>query len=117
DAWWRVDPTTGETLGITADGRGQSLTEYTIMLYDNAFTLMFAMKSYNDCTKGNPSWEAELCCLAKAHISNIFGIGLGHAIGGFGFGGAVLGMAALSFNITSGLLGTNFADLVPGGVC
>lgn len=117
DAWWRVDPTTGETLGITADGRGQSLTEYTIMLYDNAFTLMFAMKSYNDCTKGNPSWEAELCCLAKAHISNIFGIGLGHAIGGFGFGGAVLGMAALSFNITSGLLGTNFADLFPGGVC
>lgn len=66
---------------MTGDGRGQSLTDYTIMLYDNAFTLMFAMKSFNDCTKGNPSWEAEACCLAKAHVSAIFGLGLGKLAG------------------------------------
>jgi len=117
DTWWRVDLATGETLGVTADGRGQSMTEYTIMLYDNSFTLMFAMKSFNDCSKGNPSWEAELCCLGKAHLNVIFGLGLGAAIGGFGMGGAVLGMAALSFNVTSGLLGTDLTSLVPGGVC
>lgn len=116
DTWWRVDLATGETLGITADGRGQSMLEYTIMLYDNAFSLMFAVKSFNDCTTAS-SWEAEVCCLAKAHLNAVFGLGLGHAIGGFGFGGAVLGMAALSFNVTSGVLGTDLTNFVPGGVC
>lgn len=120
EAWWRVDLATGETLGVTADGRGQSLTEYTIMLYDNAFTLMFAVKSYNDCTTGGLSWEAELCCLARAHISNIFGLGLGSALGGLGgavLGGVAGGLMGLSFGLTSGFLGTDFSDLVPGGVC
>ncbi|MBW7881740.1 MAG: hypothetical protein H3C34_03735 [Caldilineaceae bacterium] len=31
-AWWRVDPRTGETLGIGRDGRGTEGTEYTITL-------------------------------------------------------------------------------------
>ena len=116
DTWWRVDPATGETLGITADGRGQSMLEYTIMLYDNAFTLMFAMKSFNDCTKLSDV-AAEFCCLAKAHLNAVFGIGLGHAIGGFGFGGAVMSMTALSFNVTSGVLGTELTTFVPGEIC
>lgn len=116
EAWWRVNLNTGETLGMTGDGRGQSLTEYTIMLYDNAFTLMFAMKSFNDCTKGNPSMEAEACCLAKAHISAIFGIGLGKAAGA-GLGGIAGGLMGMAFGLISGALGTDFSELVPGGVC
>lgn len=118
--WWRVDLATGETLGVTADGRGQSMTEYTIMLYDNAFTLMFAVKSYNDCSKGNPSWEAEACCLAKAHISNIFGLGLGAGVGGLasaGFGGVAGGLIGMAFGLVADIGGADFSNLVPGGVC
>lgn len=113
ETWWRVDLATGETLGVTADGRGQSMTEYTIMLYDNAFTLMFAMKSFNDCTTAGSSWEVELCCLARAHVSAIFGIGLGGAISG-SLGGAVGAMASLQFNLVTGFGG---ADWSPPGMC
>ncbi len=113
DTWWRVDLATGETLGITADGRGSAMTEYTIMLYDNAFTLMFAVKSFNDCTTGGLSWEAELCCLAKAHVSAIFGLGLGHGLS-LGLGGAVGAMASLNFTLVSGF---GEFDLSPPGMC
>ncbi len=119
ETWWRVDLATGETLGITSDGRGQALTEYTIMLYDNAFTLMFAVKSYNDCAGGS-SWEAEVCCLAKAHVSNIFGLGLGGSVGGLGklgFGSVVGGLMGMAFGLVAGFGGADFSEIVPGGVC
>jgi hypothetical protein len=101
-AWWRVDPITGTTLGITADGRGQTMTEYTIQLYDNAFTVMFAVKGISDCI--GLGGTAEACCLVKAHINNVTGLGFGSVIGK-AFGGA----AGLSFGLTSGVLGTDFA--------
>lgn len=30
--WWRVDPKAGETLGMTSDGRGQTMTGYPILI-------------------------------------------------------------------------------------
>jgi len=101
-AWWRVDPATGTTLGITADARGQTMTEYTIQLYDSAFTVMFAVKGISDCI--GLGGTAEACCLVKAHINNVTGLGFGSVIGK-AFGGA----AGLSFGLTTGLLGTDFA--------
>lgn len=106
-AWYRVMADSGETLGITFDGRGQSMTEYTIQLYDQAFTLMFAMKSLNDCLEGHASGSsAQLCCLVVAHMNNVMGLGLGSVVGG------IMGAAAgLMFTMGTGVMGTDFTGL------
>lgn len=101
-AWWRLDPTTGAALGVTADGRGQTMVEYEIQLVDNAMTLMFAVKGLKDCQ--GMGGTAEACCLLKAHINNVTGLGLGGVIGKLGGAGA-----GLLFTMTTGVAGTDFA--------
>jgi hypothetical protein len=101
-AWWRVEPTTGAALGVTADGRGQAMVEYEIQLLDNAMTLMFAVKGLKDCQ--GMGGTAEACCLLKAHINNVTGLGLGGIIGKLGGAGA-----GLLFTMTTGVAGTDFA--------
>ena len=55
DAWWRVDPATGETLGMANDGRGQSMVEYLVMKgfsFSQAKTVVFvyyAVALYVQC--------------------------------------------------------------------
>lgn len=93
--WWRVDPDTGETLGITGDGRGQDATEYIIQITDISLTLIFVLKTLNECA-AETATSAQLCCLMKGFFSNAVGLSLGGVLGA-SFGGA----AALTFNITS----------------
>jgi hypothetical protein len=102
EAWWRVEPTTGAALGVTADGRGQAMVEYEIQLLDNAMTLMFAVKGLKDCQ--GMGGTAEACCLLKAHINNVTGLGLGGIIGKLGGAGS-----GLLFTMTTGVAGTDFA--------
>lgn len=111
DAWWRVDPESGTTLGVTGDGRGQTLTEYTIQLYDMGFTIMFAAKGLNDCLKTDGEL-AQACCLMKAHINNVTGLGLGTLIGG-AFGGG----AGLVFTLASGFGNADFVGPLTGLDC
>lgn len=40
--WWRIDPATGETLGMAADGRGAELVEYLVI---NSINLAFTADS------------------------------------------------------------------------
>jgi hypothetical protein len=101
-AWWRIDPITGTTLGITADGRGQAMVEYQIQLTDNALTIMFAIKGIKDCQ--GIGGTAEACCLLKAHLNNIAGLGLGGVIGAAAGSGA-----GLLFTLTTGVAGTDFS--------
>lgn len=101
-AWWRIDPLSGTTLGITADGRGQTMIEYEIQLYDYALTLMFAVKGLKDCQ--GMGGTAEMCCLLKAHITNVAGFGMGGIVGkAFGAGGGLL------FTLGTGIAGVDFA--------
>lgn len=93
--WWRVDPETGETLGVTGDGRGQDATEYVIQITDISLTLIFVLKTLNECA-AEASTSAQMCCLMKGFFSNAVGLSLGGVLGAT-FGGA----AALTFNITS----------------
>ncbi len=109
-AWWRVRAATGEALGITADGRGQSATEYIIQAYDMSFTLVFAVKSLADCDKLSDDL-AKACCLVKAHINNVAGLGMGSALGGLLGGGLAGAVAGLSFTLTSGVLGYDITGL------
>ncbi len=110
-AWWRVDPLTGTTLGVSADGRGQSMTEYTIQLYDMGFTVMFAVKGLMECEQIS-SGPAKACCLLKAHLNNVTGLGLGGMVGGaFGAG------AGLAFTLGTGFGGTDFIGGATGLDC
>ncbi len=110
-AWWRVQADTGETLGVTFDGRGQTMTEYAIKLYDDAFTLVFAVSGLNKCLDGFAGGSpAQACCLLKAHLNNVAGLGLGSVIGG-SFAGVVGATASLTVNIGGAATGL---DLVGG---
>ena len=104
-AWWRVDPVSGTTLGITADGRGQSATEYTIQLLDNAATLIFAIKGLADCNDA-PAGPPRACCLLKAHLSNVAGFGLGNIVSA-GVGTAAAGLV---LGVSTGLAGVDWSD-------
>ena len=79
-AWWRVDPATGETLGITEDGRGQAMTEYVITLSDVGLNVYFTLKGLEKCLE-EETVGAMLCCALKTHINNVVGLNAGN-IGG-----------------------------------
>ena len=106
-AWWRVDPVTGTTLGVTADGRGQTMTEYTIKLYDAGFTVMFAVKGLVAC-ESSANDLAKACCLMKAHINNVTGLGFGSVLSS-GWG--------LAFTLATGFADVDFIGPVTGLDC
>ncbi len=85
--WWRVDPQSGSTLGMTGDGRGQELTEYLIDVTGNALTQINSVKNYADCEKYTDT-ATKACCLMEAHMRNVGGMALGGAIGA-SFGGGI----------------------------
>jgi hypothetical protein len=79
--WWRVNPDTGETLGMTADGYGQDMVEYLTQQVGNAFTVIPALQYFKDCDKNKRDAD-KLCCLVDAHINNVAGLGFGGLMGG-----------------------------------
>ncbi|GMQ88025.1 MAG: hypothetical protein BMS9Abin08_1243 [Gammaproteobacteria bacterium] len=73
--WWRVNPVSGTTLGMTSDGRGGVATEYLLLLLENAVTLIGSLANYAKCEKYE---EVEkVCCLVEAHMKNVGGLGMG----------------------------------------
>ena len=84
--WWRVNPMTGETLGMTGDGRGQDLVEYLTEVTGIAFNMVQALQALKDCDK-QANDVAKMCCLVEANINNVAGLGFG------GFMGAAVGAA------------------------
>lgn len=85
--WWRVDPGSGSTLGMTGDGRGQELAEYIIDITGQTLTLINSIKGYADCEK-YANVTTRTCCLMEAHMRNVGGMALGGVIGA-SFGGSV----------------------------
>jgi hypothetical protein len=64
-AWWRVDPASGQTLGIGSDGRGQETSEYAItlesVLMSADLSLPGTLYSFHSCVSGGGSVG---CCAA-----------------------------------------------------
>jgi hypothetical protein len=70
--WWRVDPLSGETLGITTGGYGAQLVEYLVTFLVSA---PFGMIRNAQCRASGGSFG---CCTA-------WSLGVGLAIAGLGF--------------------------------
>jgi hypothetical protein len=99
-AWWRVNPDTGETLGMTGDGYGQEMQEYLEVLESmiNTFnSLGNAVEQLREC-ENEPSFEAKLCCVAVAHINNVTNESFGNILGAMtgSAGGRIMQLAEAS---------------------
>lgn len=78
--WWRVDPVTGTTLGMTSDGFGQDVVEYLIDVTGIAFNMVQALGGLMKCEE-EPNDVKKMCCLVDAHINNVAGLGFGSLMG------------------------------------
>jgi hypothetical protein len=96
-AWWRVNPVTGNTLGMLSDGRGQEITEEIIDEVLLSYSMLKAVKGYADCGAYGTMQE-RACCLMETHIKNVAGMSTGEVIGAsFGAAtGRVCDMASLA---------------------
>lgn len=88
--WWRVDPVTGTTLGMTSDGFGQDVVEYLIEVTGIAFNMVQALGGLMKCEQLTDDVQ-KMCCLVEAHINNVAGLGFGSLMGAtVGSAGAAL---------------------------
>lgn len=79
-AWWKVHPETGETLGMTAVGYGQEIVEYAVDMTLIGVGLVQAISGMAECTEKTDMVEG-LCCLVETHVNNIAGLGFGGIMG------------------------------------
>ena len=75
--WWRIDPATGETLGMAGDGRGQSMTQKVIQ-EGIALTLVNAVicGAFSGLSQPGNGWRDFGICMAIATALIPIGIGL-----------------------------------------
>ena len=107
--WWRVDPATGTTLGMTADGRGQDAVEYLTELTGHALTLINSLAKYMDCEQYKNDAPTKACCLVEAHMNNVGGMALGGLLGASlgGAGAAICDAGGFLRGEVENLSGTN----------
>jgi len=92
-AWWRVDPSTGETLGRASDGRGQTTVEYRTML-----GISFAVSTVigTGMCHGLTNSCSLMACFGTAVVTSAAGVG-GFAAAGAAAGGTVAALAAAGY--------------------
>ena len=97
DQWWRVNPETGETLGMARVSEGVAgsvFTEYNIKLVVIALNVLKAFTGYYSCYKSGGGTGCILC----------------HAIS------ASIGIISVGLSSTAGLVAGG-ADSALGGIC
>ena len=90
-AWWRVDPATGQTLGIGQQGWGETAAENAMMYVRIALKALLAFKCISSAMAGPGAGGGVALCI----VIGILG-GAGLAVGGLG--GGALGYAADIFS-------------------
>ena len=73
--WWRVNPSTGETLGMATGGYGDSMVEYAITLFYSG--LFFAVGTANCYQQTGDAF----CCVMSNLAMGALGFGAGMFIG------------------------------------
>ena len=113
--WWRINPESGETLGMIGNGGGSEVTEYLIQNAQTALSLIRAVGNLKKCEEKTNDLE-KLCCLAEAHFNNVGGLAFGGALGG-----AIGTSAAAVFDIvdftTEAATGSGIAPSTGGKLC
>ena len=90
NGWWRTHKLTGQTLGMSSNGRGTELYEYAVSQLNNAMTLVNGLRNLKKC-EGQGSMAQQLCCYMNANASNIGGMAYGNVMtAGMGAAGAAL---------------------------
>jgi hypothetical protein len=79
--WWRINPVSGETLGMTADGGGQEITEYMIEHAQIALMLARSLSNLQKCENADLNNFEKMCCMAEAHLNNVVGLSFGGVLG------------------------------------
>lgn len=85
EAWWRIDPRTGATLGMMSSGGGAELAEYGLLLEYSSSVVCFvgvgmAVRGIVDGSTGNVRKSVGLCLMAAG--GGVVGSGVGVVAGG-----------------------------------
>lgn len=99
--WWRIDPDTGETLGMTSSGGGDEFTEYlaTLSAVSAAFAAFFGFMGFLICMSPDSD-----CSLVECALTTIAGAAIGAGIG-FAVGAIILA-SMLSFGAAAAVAET-----------
>jgi hypothetical protein len=97
-AWWRIDPSTGDVLGMTSDGWGGALVEYTHLLL-RIFLVVFSAYNCMESVK-----DSTVLVTADQKIAGIYGC---LAIAVLAGAGIAVGALTSGLGLTlGGLIGT-----------
>lgn len=89
--WWRIDPLTGQTLGVNQNGLGAASIEYAVLLRSVAFAAGCGLIAYHD-TNGLTVQDAIVCASVGA--------------GAYGTMAATLGVSAKIVVAAAAMVGT-----------
>ncbi|MCE9665411.1 hypothetical protein LY622_18465 [Halomonas sp. M5N1S17] len=69
--WWRLDPVTGDALGMGPDGRGQMVEQVLVLMnsIDNAASAVEMVQAVWSCILTKPSPGAMQCCILREGAS------------------------------------------------
>ena len=115
--WWRINPDTGETLGMIGNGGGSEITEYLIENVQTALSLVRAVGGLKKCTDDNSLNNYEkMCCLAEAHFNNVGGMAFGSVLSG-SIGTAGAAVFDIADFTSEAVTGTGLAPSTQGNIC
>lgn len=109
-AWWRIDPATGQALGVGSDGRGPETSEYAItlesVLLSADLSLPGTIYSFHSCVSGGGSVG---CCAAVNGATFagglLLGMGVTKVLGG------VVSLIATDILLNGAQIGATYGNL------
>ncbi len=112
--WWRVNPATGETLGVSTGGYGDSMVEYAFLL--NSIVLALVEFGVGTANCIHETGNGTCCVMTNLLVGGIFfgaGLGIG-AIAGLAISSAAV---ALTVSFLLGDVGLGVLGLMVPNAC
>lgn len=79
--WWRVDPVSGQTLGMSMHG-GSEVLEYAILVVGTAISVFLFKQSVEECDKTYAHNQAMADCCIVGNLATTYATSAGAAAGG-----------------------------------